>query len=227
MNTRTKKFASFSALLLGLTLLSGYGCFSLFQEIREKRESIDMMFARESVNAEKVQQQDEFARQYAFVQEGERILGGAFIRKEDVVSAIQELESLAQVSGVTIELNIQEGIVRPVAKTPAQAGVKDTRTEQEKKDQAEKDKKKAEEDKKKMVFLLEIRGTYEKTLDYVGRLERLQLIASFDSISMQKEDTEKKSESSSVSGVGETATVEDIQKENLVVTKVSLIYTQQ
>lgn len=215
INTRTKFFLFASSfVLLGLSV-GLYFLFWVFGSIQQKRESIDVLLARDEINTEKMKQREELLDRYNFVLEKEGIIENVFVRKEDLIHTIERVESLAQLSGVEVKLDIQEGPVKkPKPKTAAP--VKDTRTDQEKKEQAE-------QEKNQFTFFVEIHGTYPATMNYLDRLDRMSPVASFESIKMDKDDQNTDQSNALVEGGLDQQPLPVDQK---VITNVTLSFMQ-
>lgn len=173
---RTKKFLWKSFFLVLCVALGGYGIFWVRTSIRESRDNMDRAQAQEEVLTEKMQQRSELAKKHAFVNEKEMVLRDVFLDNDDVVETIEQLENLAQNSGISVEMTIlDDGSSRVISKS---SGKKDT------------DSKKKNEKKDKVTFLIKTRGTYEKTFAYLELVEKMRPVISFEEIVM-KRDKEK------------------------------------
>ncbi len=215
INAHTKFFFITSAFILVGLIAGSYFLFWVFRSVQQKQGSVENLLARDEINTEKIKQREDILRRYEFVREKEGALQDIFVRKEDLINTIEKLESMAQLSGVEVKLDIQEGPVKkPKAKTPV--ATKDTRTDQEKKEQAE-------QEKNQFTFFVEIRGTYSATMSYLDRLDRMSPVASFESIKMEKEDQEAGQSTVSSEGSSEQ---EQVPAGKKVVTNAVLSFMQ-
>lgn len=213
MHKRTKRFFSIS-LVFCIMIVSGvYGCFRLLDIISYRREMVDVFHAQQEVDAEKLSRKDELVSEYAYFKQNEGKMENIFIRREELVPVIENLEGLARVYDVSISLDIQEQAVKKQKKSS------NTSTED-----AEKGKQ-AEDLRKKTVFLLEIRGTYKNTIRFLTDVEYMFPVPSFESVYMRRyesSDTENASRETP-----EDNNEEPIKKENEVISSVAISFIQK
>lgn len=176
MNKKTKKFGIISFFLLSGILCGGYFTVRIIQEIQSKRELIDMMRAQDKRSSEKIAQREVFSHQYDFVRGKEDLLQSVFVNKNDLISTIRVLESLAETLGVSVRLDISDGSTEKQKSKVKTSATKNSETASN------------NQQKNKILFFLEVRGTYEKTVAYMESLERIRPIASLESVVMKKDD---------------------------------------
>lgn len=185
MNKQTKVFISISCVSLVTLFVSGYFLVKILGYLQIKRESIDKLLAQNEIDTEKMAEREILFQQYNFVKEKEDTIRDIFIQKEALVSTIEKLESLAQQAGVEITLDIQEGLVKK------QKSVTNSISNKISKEEEMNSGKEERLQKDKIIFVVKIRGTYEDTIEYLDRLERMSPIASFESLEMREEEPEK------------------------------------
>lgn len=211
MNKRTKVFVFISSVILTGLFLGGYFFVEILDALQIKRKSIDNLLAQNEIYVEKMGERDILSRQYDFVQERGNILEDVFIQKQDLVSTLKKLESLAQQLEVEIELDIEDTTIKKQKLTNAPATGDTGKIEQREKE-------------KKIVFIIEIHGTYQQTMRYLDAIEQMNPIASFESIKMQKEVPEK---SENIPASSEETTQEkDVSVGGRVLTNASLSFTE-